>query len=61
LKHLQADRLWLAESYMTRLLYTKDSPEMKVLVDEFSDILYKKYKEEQLQSIVSKFLVLAEL
>lgn len=61
LKHLQANRLWLAQSYMTRLLYTKDSPEMKALVDDFSDILFETDKQKQLQSIVSEFLVLAEL
>lgn len=57
LKKLPDDRMWMAEDYMMRLLYRKNSPELENLLNEYSDKRFDDDKARELKSIVSSFIV----
>ena len=60
LKNLQGYELWMAGEYMNLLMDGKNSPEMKKIVADFSEIKLRRSKEKELKMMVSEFIVLAE-
>lgn len=60
LKNLQGYELWMAAEYMRLIMDGKDSPAMKKIVADFSEIKFRRSKEKELKGMVAEFVVLAE-
>ena len=60
LKNIKENQLWIADAYMIRWLYGKESTAMEKLLKEFQENMFESNSDAKLKKIVSEFVALAE-